>query len=132
MALRYKILRLSFYWIPPFIWMGFIFFLSSQQKVSFTHVYTSDFIIFKTFHITEYAVLFFLLFRAAFSIRKALYQSNLFALLIAVLFAASDEIHQLFVASRQGTVRDICIDTIGIIIMYIIIQRKIKLLKPLL
>lgn len=34
-------------------------------------------------------------------------------LLLVALYAASDEFHQLFVASREGTVRDMLIDTAG-------------------
>lgn len=132
MALRRKVLYAIFYWAPPLLWMGFIFFLSSRQKISVTHTYASDFAIFKTLHMIEYAILFFLLFRAAYSLRKSLYNSNLFAMICSILFAASDEIHQLFVATRQGTVRDIFIDTIGIIIMYIVVRKFGKFIKFLL
>lgn len=132
MALRHKFFYILFYWLPPLLWMGFIFFLSSQHKVSFTRSYTPDFIIFKTLHMIEYAALFFLLFRAFHSIRKELYFSYMTAMAIAILYAASDEIHQLFVASRTGTIRDIFIDAGGIIIMYIVVRRNLKLFKPFL
>ena len=35
------------------------------------------------------------------------------AILVVIVYAASDEIHQLFVPSREGTLRDVIIDTIG-------------------
>lgn len=129
MALRRKILYILFYWLPPLFWMGFIFFLSSRHSVSITHSYAPDFIIFKTLHMIEYGILFFLLFRAFHSVNKALYFSQMAAMTIAILYAASDEIHQLFIVSRTGTVRDILIDVGGIIIMYIVIRRNLKLFK---
>jgi VanZ family protein len=132
MALRRKIFSLLFYWLPPLVWMSFIFYLSSQHKVSLTHSYAPDFTIFKTLHVIEYAILFFLVFRAFHSIRHSLYFAHMASMIISILYAASDEIHQLYVSSRTGTIRDICIDTVGIIIMYIIVRRNIKLLEPLL
>lgn len=129
MALWRRILLYLFYWLPPFLWMGFIFFLSSRQKISFTHSYAPDFAIFKSFHVIEYAVLFFLLFRAIHSLRRSLYLAYMLSIIISILYAASDEIHQLFVISRTGTIRDICIDTAAIIIMYAVVRRYIKLFK---
>ncbi|NLL19912.1 MAG: VanZ family protein [Clostridia bacterium] len=37
----------------------------------------------------------------------------IWALLICILYAASDEVHQLFVPGRGGQVRDVVIDTVG-------------------
>ena len=37
----------------------------------------------------------------------------IFALLICLLFATSDEFHQLFVPGRSGEVRDVCLDFAG-------------------
>jgi len=41
------------------------------------------------------------------------YRGIIAALLICVLYAASDEIHQLFIAGRSGEVRDVLIDSAG-------------------
>ncbi|MEF2639337.1 MAG: VanZ family protein, partial [Lachnospiraceae bacterium] len=35
---------------------------------------------------------------------------------LGVLYAASDEFHQLFVPGRSGQVRDVCIDSSGVMI----------------
>lgn len=45
--------------------------------------------------------------------------------LIGTLYAATDEIHQLFVPGRSGEIRDVCLDSLGVITGIIII----KLLK---
>ena len=132
MALRRKIYSVLFYWAPPFLWMLFIFSLSSNQSVSVTHTYLYDFFIFKTLHMIEYAILFFLVFRAFHSLRYSTELSSLLSVLWSVIFATTDEVHQLFVATRQGRIRDIFIDLAGIIIMYIVVKKYIKLFKRVL
>jgi len=132
MALRRKIYSVLFYWVPPFLWMLFIFSLSSNQSVSVTHTYLYDFLIFKTLHMIEYAILFFLVFRAFHSLRYSTELSSLLSVLWSVIFATTDEAHQLFVATRQGRIRDIFIDLAGIIIMYIVVKKYIKLFKRVL
>ena len=127
-----KIIR---YWLLPIIWMTIIFAFSSRQRVSVSDEYVLNFLFFKTLHVIEYAVLFFFLFRAIYStkhnqsfFKDALLQSAI----IAILYAASDEIHQLFVPTREGTVRDLLIDCVGIFLMYSYIKNNIQRLKQLL
>jgi len=69
----------------------------------------------KCAHLTEYAILAWLCWRvlkpadrSAWSWRRA---GN--SLLIVALYAATDEIHQSFVPSRQGSVWDVLLDTAG-------------------
>lgn len=76
-----------------------------------------DFFVRKTAHLTEYAVLgalSFLSFRelsCKFE-RKRLFQMSS-CLLFCLLYAASDEFHQLFVPGRAAMVRDVLIDFCG-------------------
>ena len=85
------------------------------------HVFDIVFIIRKCAHLTEYAVLALLVWRA---LRKPLRKENRpwdwadarFAVLFVALYAASDEFHQLFVPNREGRVTDVLIDTSGGII----------------
>ena len=49
--------------------------------------------------------------------------------LIGTLYAATDEVHQLFVPGRSGEIRDVCLDSLGVItgiIITLIIQKMIK------
>ena len=46
-----------------------------------------------------------------------------------MLYAISDEIHQIFVSGRSGQITDVLIDTIGIIVGTIIVLKIIKLVK---
>ena len=41
------------------------------------------------------------------------YRHILFSAIVCVLYAATDEIHQLFVPGRGGQIRDVLIDSIG-------------------
>jgi VanZ family protein len=72
----------------------------------------------KCAHLTEFAVLALLCWRA---LRKPVrndprpwrWSDARLALLCVILYAASDEFHQLFVPSRQASVVDVLIDTSG-------------------
>ena len=72
----------------------------------------------KTAHVSEYAILAWLVWRLIRN-RKTPASSTWnrreagWTLLVAVLYAASDEFHQLFVPSREASVRDVLIDTSG-------------------
>lgn len=55
----------------------------------------------------------------------------MFAFIFSVLYAASDEIHQLFTPTREGRMRDVIIDTAGIYLMYIYIKSHLNFVKKL-
>lgn len=121
------------YWLPPLLWMAIIFILSSRQRVAVSESYTISFLIFKSLHIIEYAFLYFLLFRALYPYKGiTLKKKYIYAFIIAALYAASDELHQTFVPTREGKVRDVIIDWIGITLMYSYIKARLHTLKKLL
>lgn len=128
----HKLLRIIYYWLPPFLWMGIIFYMSSQKSISITSNAVSEFVTFKTLHMIEYAFLFFLLYRAFQSLSWI--QKNkivLYAICIALLYSLTDELHQLGIPTRQGRFRDILFDVVGMLVMYGIIK-KVRLIKKLL
>lgn len=108
-------------WAPPVLWAAFIFILSSQSTLASLSVSVWDFIFKKSAHIFVYAVLFWLTDRAlATTQNKSAYQKSWWLpLLICVLYAASDEIHQSFVPGRYATFRDIGYDLIGASITFL-------------
>lgn len=126
--------KLFFYWLPVVFWMGIIFYLSSHQRFSLTKTFTYDFIFFKIGHILEYVILNFLLFRSIYASTKKLSVNKILFLsfIISFLYSVSDEYHQLFTPSREGRLRDVGIDTIGIFLMYIYIKTNLKKLVKLL
>ncbi len=69
-------------------------------------------------HLTEYAILSLLLWRArrySSDLRPKGWQWSTagFAILISATYAATDEFHQSFVSTRQASVWDVLIDTAG-------------------
>lgn len=127
-----KILLIIYYWLPPLLWMGVIFYMSSQKSIATGGNLAADFITFKTLHVVEYAFLFLLLYRAINSIsymNSALY--SVFSFSVAMLYSITDELHQLTIPSRSGRFMDVLFDLTGMIIMYGIIK-KIRLIKKLL
>ncbi len=121
-----------YYWLPPIVWMACIFYMSSQEKVAISNQVIVEFVTFKTLHMVEYALLFFLFYRAFNSIKTIKQPIVLFLTLgTSLIYSASDEFHQLFTPTRQGKVRDILFDFVGMLIMYTII-RNVRYLKKLL
>lgn len=126
--------KFIWYWVPPLLLMATIFFLSSQQRIAVSDTYTTNFIFFKSLHVIEYAVLYFLLFRAYYNTlsRKNMKQIYLAAVLTAIAYGISDELHQTFVPTRNGSVRDVFIDTIGILLCFQYTKMYLSKLKWLL
>jgi len=73
------------------------------------------FVVVKGWHATEFAILTAGLIALLSLWRPSRKSPNiLWAGTIAVLFAVSDEFHQTFVPTRDGTVADVLIDTLGV------------------
>ncbi|KKQ38705.1 MAG: VanZ-like protein [Candidatus Roizmanbacteria bacterium GW2011_GWA2_37_7] len=122
--------KLIFYWLPPALWMIIIFTLSSRQSIGVSEEFIINFVVFKTLHVIEYAFLYFLFFRAFNShLVKNTYKAFLLAAVATVLFAISDELHQTYVPSREGSPRDIAIDTIGIAVCFMYTKNNLKKLR---
>lgn len=102
------------HWLPLILWMVIIFLLSSQPKIVRFEDKVTDFITGKIAHIIEYALLYILWFR---TINNELTGKNWkLPLFFTVIYAISDEIHQLFIPTREGKLRDVIIDTVGALI----------------
>jgi VanZ family protein len=106
-----RILRV---WGPVIVWAGVIFGLSSIPALN-SGLGTWDQVFRKCAHVTEYAILGLLLLRAV--------GHELPALLLGIAYAASDEIHQHFVAGRHGSPVDIAIDTVGLVLGIVLMRR---------
>lgn len=122
------------YWLPVVLWMAIIFIAStdlmSAEHTSriigpFLHwiyppispltVMRLQLAIRKAAHVSEYAVLALLLYRAfvhtVFFGRVIL--SGALVVLICAFYAVTDEFHQSFVPSRTASMRDVLIDGFG-------------------
>lgn len=135
-----------------FIWMGLIFYLSHQpasdssalsgslvQKfIAMVEVVTSitlsdhDWMYYgirKGAHLFAYFLLAILTLFACRQTRVDRSKHGVIALVICVVYASTDEFHQLFIPGRSGEVTDVLIDTIGAsigIILFFIVEKGIR------
>lgn len=90
-------------------------FPNLSSRTSGLDASTLAFIVRKTAHFTEYAILGILFY---FFYSQTLPQKNglqlfVLAILSSFLYACTDEIHQLFVPGRSGQFTDVLVDTLG-------------------
>ena len=123
--------RLVLAWTLLILWMLFIFIMSSFNGIMSSNqsgsiavlIYNlfdiSDtekvsFIIRKCAHVSEFFILGILVINLISNYNVK--YSYLISFIVCVLYASSDEFHQLFVPGRSGQVTDIFIDMIGVVL----------------
>jgi VanZ family protein len=92
-------------WLPVLAWAAVIFTFSSIPSLS-SGLGAWDTVLRKGAHITEYAVLGALLYRAL--------EREAPALAAGIAYAAADELHQHFVRGRHASPVDVAIDAVGV------------------
>lgn len=112
------------YWLPVIVWAGFIFFLSHQPGLKSDFPFIWDLIFRKIAHIGEYFILNLLLIRALFPYNLPKKKILLWAALISLLYAVSDEFHQSFILERTAAAQDVAIDSFGILLSTLIVSKK--------
>ena len=117
-------------WLVTIVWMAVIFLMSSE--VADTSSARSDeivqtirsigvsapeglltFLVRKAAHISAYFVLGILICNLLREHHISTKRTILLSILFAMLYACTDELHQVFVSGRSGEVRDVLIDTAG-------------------
>ncbi len=97
----------------------------SKEKIE-EQVEGMQFLIRKSGHMAEYALLAILVLTHIRCYGKKLKQYWLWGWGFCILYAITDEIHQLFVPGRSGRIFDVCVDAvgsfIGIVIFTIFLQ----------
>lgn len=142
------------YWLPVIIWMLLIFSFSSDAQ-SYRHssryfepllhwlfpamsqmtVERLHHAFRKSCHLAEYAVLGWLFWRA---IRKPLKRDHRpwrwaeagLALAVVFAYAATDELHQVFVPPRTPAISDVMIDTCGGAAILLALWLRQKIFRP--
>ena len=123
--------RLVLAWTLLILWMLFIFIMSSfngvmssnQSGSIATLIYNIfnirdtekvSFIVRKCAHVSEFFILGILVINlvSKYNVKHIYFIS----FIVCVLYASSDEFHQLFVPGRSGQVTDVLIDMIGVIL----------------
>jgi VanZ family protein len=92
-------------WLPVFAWAAVIFAFSSIPSLS-SGLGVWDTVLRKGAHVTEYAILGALLYRAL--------AAEALALAAGIAYAATDELHQHFVRGRHASPVDVGIDAVGV------------------
>lgn len=138
--------------VAVILWMGIIFYLSHQpatissqlsagimekifkliEKMTF-HIEVNKeffhFLIRKSAHFFAYFILGILVIHAVRRNNVYHLQGFLLAFLICIIYATTDEMHQLFIPGRSGEVKDVLIDSAGSItgiIIYLLITRLLR------
>jgi VanZ family protein len=101
-------------WLPVVLWAALIFALSSIPHLG-TGLGVWDTILRKGAHVVEYAIFGALLLRAL--------RRETPAFLLGVAYAITDEFHQRFVAGRHASPVDVAIDSTGVLIGVLVLQR---------
>jgi VanZ family protein len=98
-------------WLPPFVLMALIFAFSAQSDLN-SGLGVIDLIGRKIVHMSEYALLCFLWWRALRTVVSPT-RAIVLAFAFSVAYAGTDELHQHFVRGRHGTPIDVGIDSVG-------------------
>lgn len=114
-----KIKHQIIYWFPVYIYALIIFYLSSLPNA---FIYTPSVlrpilmdVSHVVYHIIEYMILGFLLYRAL--INSNFKNAVSLFIIIAVFYGITDEIHQLFVPLRVFSLLDILANSFGVIVV---------------
>jgi VanZ family protein len=94
-------------WLPVVVWAAVIFAFSAVPSLN-SGLGTWDLVLRKCAHMTEYAILAALAWRAL--------RSYGWAFVFAVAYACTDEFHQSFVRGRHASPVDVLIDAAGALI----------------
>lgn len=106
------------FWLPVIIWMGVIFIFSSIPNLK--SELKEDYILRKIAHILEFAILTFLLIRCLVQEKLSIKKIVIYSIIFAIFYALIDEYHQSFILGRQGTLKDVGIDGIGILLIAVL------------
>ncbi len=109
-------------WGPVIVWGGIIFYFSSLPGSKVPRPPFWDLVMQKTAHIFEYAMLYFLVFRAVNNpIVKG--KSHWFLpFAFCLLYAMSDEFHQKFTPGRKATLKDVGFDFLGMLLSFTLLS----------
>jgi VanZ family protein len=131
------------HWLPLVVWMVVIFLFSTDafssdrtsglihriltflfpfMSISQLHFWHG--VIRKAGHITEYSILALFAWRALAVHPWAAFKPKVFAAAFVLVFALTDELHQMFVASRTSSLMDVGYDFMGGLIMLMFLPKS--------
>ncbi|MGL6106421.1 VanZ family protein [Romboutsia sp.] len=146
-------MRKKIFVVLTILWMTMIFYMSNQPATVSTEQSnstinmlstlpivgnvidamiekgTATVIVRKGAHMFSYAIMSVLCFFSIYNLKINLKNICIKSILVAFIYACTDEFHQLFIPGRSGELRDVLIDTTGAVISMCItyfIIRKIN------
>jgi VanZ family protein len=100
-------------WLPAILIMGAIYVFSSIPSYEMPNFAWADTLVKKGGHMLGYGLLALAYLGGLLAERNDPKSSAVAAWLLALLYACSDEFHQIFVAGRHASLLDVGIDAIG-------------------
>lgn len=129
-----------YYYFPPLLWLGIIYYFSSIPNLRTDLPNLLDLILRKIAHLVEFGILAILILRALLQKggqgieiiddlpkqRKFIRKVFITTIILSIFYAFSDEFHQSFVRGREGSLWDVLIDSVGIILgVYFFVRWKL-------
>ena len=112
-------------WAPAIAWAALIFGASAQPDLTFVPDAGLDFAVRKLGHMAVFGILALLLWRAIAATTR-LRRPWAWAIVLAILYAITDEMHQGLVSGRHAAPVDVLIDAAGALIAVAIVQGTIR------
>jgi VanZ family protein len=113
-----KIINIFKAFTPAILWAVVIYLFSAQEVLPGLSLSISDFLLKKTAHIFVFAVLYLLMLKGFSSLGETPIIAWKKTMLICLMYAIIDELHQTIVPGRTGTIRDVGYDFLGISIAF--------------
>lgn len=104
---------LLYRWLPPLGWMGVIFLLSAQSTLPHPAQPWLSVLVEQLGHALAYGILAWLFLRALRGNGPVSCRLRVVSVVLAVVYGASDEIHQAFVPGRHPSLVDLLTDGAG-------------------
>lgn len=142
--MKKKILLRIILLILIFIWMYIVFGFSkhtgetsSSLSSRIANFFTNDEnivriiepIIRKIAHLSEYALGGFLIYGFLLTFEISSKKQIIISILLGIIYAITDEVHQLFVPGRSGQVKDVYIDSLGVILGVCVLLFIVKIVQ---
>jgi VanZ family protein len=117
-------------WLAVAAWMVLIFALSSISGLRVSEDAEVDRPLRALAHMAAFGMLSGLILQALCANARPRLSRAALALVLTVLYAASDELHQSLVPNRSGRVQDVAIDTlgalVGLVVAWLILARRAR------
>ncbi|WP_102344822.1 VanZ family protein [Bacillus sp. Marseille-P3661] len=113
--------------LSPYLYMVLIWILSSLPSDAIIDTnYSFDNLFKESLHLIEFGILYLLWALSLKLSEKLTLRSNLVIAILSIAYGLIDEIHQAFVPYRSATVIDFVKDTIGVLVAFYFVRKKMK------